>query len=102
MFVALDGNVGINIVGINVNEKDIVRSYRGKPGCMCGCRGEYSDSPKLGMRRLGKIVSLCRAYDVFPVMFENDLDGGFIISLPSLVESKRNVNYTIYVRRCGL
>ena len=23
-----------------------VRTYRGKPGCMCGCRGTYSETPR--------------------------------------------------------
>lgn len=29
----------------------VLRVYSGKPGCMCGCRGKYSDDPRV-IRRL--------------------------------------------------
>jgi hypothetical protein len=35
----------IKLVKVNCDEK-IVRVYRGRAGCACGCRGTYSNDPK--------------------------------------------------------
>jgi len=29
-----------------IEAKDVVRTYSGKPGCMCGCQGKYNENPK--------------------------------------------------------
>lgn len=29
---------------LNLKFENVARVYSGKPGCMCGCRGKYSDS----------------------------------------------------------
>lgn len=29
-----------------IDPKTITRVYSGKPGCGCGCRGKYSDTPR--------------------------------------------------------
>lgn len=35
---------------------DIENVYSGRPGCMCGCRGEYKDSPRSKKIILNKIL----------------------------------------------
>ena len=85
------------VLDIKVGEEDILRSYRGRPGCMCGCRGTYSDKKSLGIRRLRKIRELCNSYNELPRMLYG-LDGERIIHLPAELERKLNVNYTVYLR----
>lgn len=29
-----------------ITANDIIRTYSGKPGCMCGCQGSYNENPK--------------------------------------------------------
>ena len=83
---------------VSVSEKSIIRSYRGRPGCMCGCKGEYSNRTGLGIRRIQKIKKLCEQYGALPRMLYDQTGGQRIICLPHDLERELNVNYTVYIR----
>lgn len=37
-------------------QTDTVMSYSGRPGCMCGCRGNYNSSPRARKMALTQIL----------------------------------------------
>lgn len=37
---------------------DVMRTYRGRQGCMCGCRGSYRETQRSAARALNEIKSL--------------------------------------------
>jgi len=88
-------------VRLEVTEADVIRSYRGRPGCMCGCRGTYSSDQKLGIRRLKKIVEICSEQGTEPEVLRG-LNDEVIISLPAEVMEKKRVNYTVYLQGSGI
>lgn len=41
-----------------INFDRIDRVYSGKPGCMCGCRGNYWDNADKGVKQVKRIATL--------------------------------------------
>ena len=37
-----------------IKMEDVARVYSGRPGCACGCKGDYKDSPKAITRMVNK------------------------------------------------
>ena len=62
----------------------IVRTYRGRPGCGCGCRGEYSTRPGTTTRRANEAKAAVAAGER-PIIQEGDTDRGMggIVALES-------------------
>jgi len=83
------------VVRITISEGDIIRSYRGRRGCMCGCRGSYSDDPRLGIRRIRRIIKITQEEGTLPEL--DRVGRGWALHLPPEVEERRDVNYTVYL-----
>lgn len=60
----------------------ITRTYRGRPGCGCGCRGTYSDHPATVTRRLREAAEAVRAGER-PELTDAGPGDGFCVSLES-------------------
>ena len=45
-----------DIIGLTV--KDVIRVYNGKPGCMCGCKGTYSETSRSKTLAFNKLMKL--------------------------------------------
>lgn len=84
------------VVNVFLLEKDIERSYRGRVGCMCGCRGSYSNDKKLGMQRVRKIIELCNEFKLLPVI-RTLKDGRKVLHLPTEIEMRKGVRYVVYL-----
>jgi len=61
--------------------KTIKRTYRGKPGCGCGCLGTYSDRPATTTRRVREAAEAVR-HGERPELTDCGEDG-FCVSLES-------------------
>lgn len=81
---------------VEVFKLQIEKSYRGRPGCMCGCRGSYSNEKNLAMQRLRRMVEICKEFNLKPVM-RTLRDGRKVIHLPYEIEEKKNVCYVVYL-----
>lgn len=62
-------------------KEDIIRIYRGRPGCGCGCRGTYYEGDELTSRRVaGALRSLRDGIDQDQVEVDQMSDGQTCIS----------------------
>lgn len=43
-----------------IKMSDVKRAYFGRSGCMCGCRGNYHDTPRMIKRAVNKINATLR------------------------------------------
>lgn len=72
-----------------IDRAKIKRVYSGKPGCACGCLGNYSESK-------GSITKVLKKFDeAFAVNEMTGLDGETIIYWDS---PDRSRTYTIYLQ----
>lgn len=75
----------------------VVRSYSGKPGCACGCRGNYSTRPatiKLVLARLQDNAPRERNRDL---LVGTNSQGGMYFSVDTETDRGTPRTYTVYV-----
>lgn len=70
-----------------IEAKDVIRTYSGKPGCMCGCQGKYNENPKSFKAALTRMLKTDYKVDFWD---GSDDDGG---CLYFQTESRNNVIY---------
>lgn len=74
----------------------IVQSYSGKPGCACGCKGNYSVRPatiKLVLSRLQDAAPYARNRDI---MVGSNSQGGMFFSVETETDKGTPRVYTVY------
>lgn len=72
----IDETSQIIINMVRSGELTATSSYNGRPGCMCGCRGNHSDKPSAAVRRLAIIEDSIKAGDYRELDW--DATGGYI------------------------
>lgn len=76
-----------------ITANDIIRTYSGKPGCMCGCQGSYNENPKSFKAALARMLKTDYKVDFWDSL---DEDGG---CLYFQTDTRNNV---IYFRKGSL
>lgn len=82
---------------VNIQSIDpgaVVRAYKGKPGCMCGCKGKYYTSSKVdhSIVNPAMVTKILRTIQANEDLVEID-EGGAWIS--ARVDGKDNVVYLV-------
>ena len=74
-----------------ITVEDTLRSYSGQSGCMCGCRGNYNDSPRVRKMMLHKLLKLEYTVELWP----NETDG----TMGCIFHDDGNRNNVLYIRK---
>jgi len=74
--IIADGFAGLLKDLLKVDASTIKRSYSGRPGCACGCRGNYSEEPRTMKATRTKMINALR--DGKATDAGNDGDGFFV------------------------
>jgi hypothetical protein len=74
--IIADGFAGLLKDLLEVDASTIKRSYSGRPGCACGCRGNYSEEPRTMKATRTKMINALR--DRKATDAGNDGDGFFV------------------------
>jgi hypothetical protein len=75
---------------IIINPNQVKQVYSGKPGCACGCKGNYSENPKTIKTIVNRMREALKNGTATEVMF-----GGVITGFLSVETATRS--YTAYL-----
>lgn len=73
---------------------DVARSYSGKTGCACGCRGNYSERNSTKSLVLSQLKQTWRSTDVVWSDVGLDLDGRFFFAVDTETRAR-----TVYLTK---